>query len=26
VPRRILRTVGLEDRLDVIGEIPGSPA
>jgi anti-sigma B factor antagonist len=26
VPRRILRTVGLEDRLDVVGELPGAGA
>jgi anti-sigma B factor antagonist len=25
VPRRILRTVGLEDRLDVHSELPGQP-
>jgi anti-sigma B factor antagonist len=26
VPRRILRTVGLEDRLDVLSELPGAGA
>ena len=25
VPRRILRTVGLEDRLDVLSDLPGDP-